>query len=132
MFSSALKRSAATLVIVAGLLAAAAPANAQILDGPVLAKAGPQPKAGSYLATDLDNRVKYNLRGAWPVTVDAGSGDDSLKGPTKATAGTISGAEMANAVKTPATPTSVIFTSVSNVALQGGIVPGGAIVSSST
>ena len=42
MLSTTLKRSAATLGVVAGLLAAAAPASAQILDGPVLAKAGPQ------------------------------------------------------------------------------------------
>jgi len=38
-----LKRAAATLGVVTGLLAAAGPASAQILDGPVLAKAGPQP-----------------------------------------------------------------------------------------
>ena len=42
MFST-LKRAAATLGVVTGLLAAAGPASAQILDGPVLAKAGPQP-----------------------------------------------------------------------------------------
>ena len=36
MFSITLKRSAATLGVVAGLLAAAAPASAQILDGPVM------------------------------------------------------------------------------------------------
>jgi hypothetical protein len=50
MFSCTLKRSAATLGVVAGLLAAAGPASAQILDGPVLAKAGPQPEAGGYKA----------------------------------------------------------------------------------
>ena len=42
MFSTTIKRSVATLGVVAGLLAAAGPASAQILDGPVLAKAGPQ------------------------------------------------------------------------------------------
>ena len=36
MFSITLKRSAATLGVVAGLLAAAAPASAQILDGPLM------------------------------------------------------------------------------------------------
>ena len=36
MFSITLKRLAATLGVVAGLLAAAAPASAQILDGPIL------------------------------------------------------------------------------------------------
>jgi hypothetical protein len=91
MFSITLKRSAATLGVLAGLLAAAAPASAQILDGPVLAK-----------------------------------------GPTKG----ISGKEMTDAVKAPPSPMSEVFTSVSNVALQGdaahaqGIVPGGAIISS--
>ena len=42
MFSTP-KRAAATLGVVTGLLAAAGPASAQFLDGPVLAKAGPQP-----------------------------------------------------------------------------------------
>jgi hypothetical protein len=36
MFTITLKRSAATLGVVAGLLAAAAPAGAQILDGPIM------------------------------------------------------------------------------------------------
>jgi hypothetical protein len=36
MFSITLKRSAATLGVVAGLLAAAAPASAQILEGPLM------------------------------------------------------------------------------------------------
>jgi hypothetical protein len=45
MFDSTLKRSAATLSVVAGLLAAAGPANAQILEGPLMAKPGPQPAA---------------------------------------------------------------------------------------
>ena len=61
MFSTTIKRSVATLGVVAGLLAAAGPASAQILDGPVLAKAGPQPEAGGYLGTDpsseVDNQV---------------------------------------------------------------------------
>jgi hypothetical protein len=43
MLSTTLKRTAATLGVVAGLLAAAGPASAQILDGPVLAKATPKP-----------------------------------------------------------------------------------------
>jgi hypothetical protein len=88
MFSITLKRSAATLVVVAGLLAAAAPASAQILEGPVLAK------AGSGCLVDFQPGVCYF-----------------------------------HTVKAPASPTSVVFTSVSNVALQGGIVPGGAIIS---
>jgi hypothetical protein len=39
MNSNTLKRTAATLGVVAGLLAAAGPANAQILDGPLMPKA---------------------------------------------------------------------------------------------
>ena len=76
MFS--IKRSAAALGVVgAGLLAAAGPASAQLVDGTVLAKAGPQTKAG---------------------------------------AGGISAKELADAVNAPASPTSEVFTSVSNVA----------------
>ena len=101
MFSITLRRSAATLLVVTGLLAAAAPASAQILDGPVLAKAG---------------------------------SSESMKAP-----GTASclvdfqpGVCYFHTVKAPSSRTSQVFTSVSNVALVGGIVPGGAIISSST
>jgi len=62
MFSTTLKQSVATLGVVAGLLAAAGPASAQILDGPVLAKAGPQPEAGGYLATDPSSEVDNQIR----------------------------------------------------------------------
>ncbi len=55
MFSITLKRSAATLVVVAGLLAAAGPASAQILDGPILAKAGPQAPKPSVVVIDLND-----------------------------------------------------------------------------
>jgi hypothetical protein len=64
MNSNTLKRTAATLGVVAGLLAAAGPASAQgggadftrfVVDGPITAKAAPH------------------------VTVDAGSGDDKVK-----------------------------------------------------
>jgi hypothetical protein len=51
MLSITLKRTAATLGVVAGLLAAAGPANAQILDGPVLVKA----MAKSSVVTDLND-----------------------------------------------------------------------------
>jgi hypothetical protein len=68
MFSTTLKQSVATLGVVAGLLAAAGPASAQILDGPVLAKAVPQPQAGGYLATDpsseVDNQIRLSIGGA--------------------------------------------------------------------
>jgi hypothetical protein len=55
MLTITLKRSAATLVVVAGLLAAAGPASAQILDGPVLAKAGPQAPKPSVVVVDLND-----------------------------------------------------------------------------
>ena len=68
MFSTTIKQSVATLGVVAGLLAAAGPASAQILDGPILAKAGPQPEAGGYLATDpsseVDNQIRLSIGGA--------------------------------------------------------------------
>jgi hypothetical protein len=102
MLSSTLKRSAATLsFVVAGLLAAAAPASAQILDGPVLAKAG---------------------------------SSESVKAPvqTSCLVDFQPGVCYFHTVKAPSSPTSQVFTSVSNVALMGGIVPGGAIISSST
>jgi hypothetical protein len=101
MFSITLKRAAATLGVVAGLLAAAAPASAQILDGPVLVKAG------------SSEGVKA------PV-------------PTSCLVDFAPGVCYFHTVKAPASPTSEVFTSVSNVAprrLQGGIVPGGAIIS---
>ena len=100
MLGTTLKRSAATLGVVAGLLAAAAPASAQILDGPVLAKPG---------------------------------SSESVKAPVPASClvDFQPGVCYFHTVKAPADAMSaVVFTSVSNVALQGGIVPGGAIVSS--
>jgi hypothetical protein len=109
MFSSTLKQSVATLGVVAGLLAAAGPASAQILDGPVLAKAGPQPEAGGYLATDPSTQV-----GSEGVKDDV---------PLEAVSFTIKGAAFRGeltglepTVKAPASPTSEVFTSVSNVA----------------
>ena len=103
MFSTTLKQSVATLSVVAGLLAAAGPASAQILDGPVLAKAGPQPEAGGYLATDPSSEgVKDDM----PLeTVSF-----TIKGA--AFRGEVIGLEPT--VKAPASPTSKVFTSVSN------------------
>ena len=97
MFSSTLKQSVATLGVVAGLLAAAGPASAQILDGPILAKAGPQPEAGGHLATDP------NIKGV-------------------VFRGEVIGLEPI--VKAPASPTSEVFTSVSNVAPLDGDATG--------
>jgi hypothetical protein len=114
MFSSTLKQSVATLGVVAGLLAAAGPASAQILDGPVLAKAGPQPEAGGYLATDpsseVDNQIRLSNRG------EVTGLEPTVKAPANAMSAGISGQEMTNAVKAPASPASEVFTSVSNVA----------------
>ncbi len=55
MLSTTLSRSAATLGVVAGLLAAAVPASAQMLDGPVLAKAGPQIPKPSVVVIDRND-----------------------------------------------------------------------------
>jgi hypothetical protein len=86
MFSTTLKQSVATLGVVAGLLAAAGPASAQILDGPILAKAGPQPEV------PLET-VSFTIKGA-------------------AFRGEVIGLEPT--VKAPASPTPEVFTSVSN------------------
>jgi hypothetical protein len=138
MFSITLKRSAATLgVVVAGLLAAAGPASAQILEGPVLAKAGPQPEAGGYLATDpsseVDNQIRLSVGGAKAAGFVKASAsptaeaqlhfkgemvglEPTVEAPANAMSAGISGQEMSEAVKAPASPTSEVFTSVSNVA----------------
>ena len=71
MFNTTLKRSVATLGVVAGLLAAAGPASAQILDGPVLAKAGSQPMAGGYLASDPSSSLKDTLVSGYNVKAAA-------------------------------------------------------------
>jgi hypothetical protein len=91
MFSTTIRQSVATLGVVAGLLAVAGPASAQILDGPVLVKGA---------------AFRGEVTGLEPT----------VKAPAGATPAGISGEEMANAVKAPAGPTSVVFTSVSNVA----------------
>ena len=224
MFSTTLKRSVATLGVVAGLLAAAGPASAQMVDGPVMAKAGPQPHPFTVDPQDGATRGTTAETGFMDYTDDAlgfsadayvnemgvtAAGDDrgqnartnpsftldvatsevfelntfrgalgyeGVKAPTnaegyivndwdyggaatavaavgvrengsqgakapstsarpqgviwdlleQANAGTQVGSE---GVKAPASPTSEVFTSVSNVALLGGIVPGGAIIS---
>jgi hypothetical protein len=75
MFSITPKRSAATLGVVAGLLAAAGPASAQalpgmvgfVVDGPITAKAGPAPsQLGA--ANDISH-----LSATAPVTRDNGA-----------------------------------------------------------
>ena len=108
MFSTTIKQSLATLGVVAGLLAAAGPASAQILDGPILAKAGPQPVAGSYLATDPVPPETVWFRGELVGL------EPTVKAPANAMSADISGKEMADAVKALAGLTSQVFTSVSN------------------
>ena len=85
MLSVKLKPALVSIIVTAGLLAAAGPASAQILDGPVLVKAGPHAPKPS-------------------VVID-------LNDPFFAV---VSGAEMTAAVKAPSSSTSVVFTSVSN------------------
>ena len=92
MFSITLKRAAATLGVVAGLLAAAAPASAQSLPGMIGLKAG---------------------------------SSEGVKAPVPANClvDFAPGVCYFHTVKAPASPTSEVFTSVSNVAprrLQGG------------
>ena len=96
MFSITLKRSAATLGVMAGLLAAAAPASAQL----------PATTVGF---TADSNEVLIE-------TVSASCLVDFAPGVC-----------YFHTVKAPASPTSLVFTSVSNVV--GGLVPGGAIIS---
>jgi hypothetical protein len=89
MLSANFKRSVATLGVVAGLLAAAVPASAGPAGVP-----GDQPndalytvKAPAQLGTEGNNQpshggdqMKYYLEQAWPVTGDAGSGANNLRG----------------------------------------------------
>ena len=96
MLSTTLRQSVATLGVVAGLLAAAGPASAQILDGPILAKAGPTKVAGESVRDDVPlETVSFTIMGA-------------------VFRGELVGLEPT--VKAPASPTSEVFTSVSNVA----------------
>jgi hypothetical protein len=60
MPSTTLKRTAATVGVLAGLLAAAAPASAQILDGPVLwdtPRNQESPHASRILSLELENAL---------------------------------------------------------------------------
>jgi hypothetical protein len=77
MFSITLKRSAATLGVVAGLLAAAGPASAQILDGPVLAKAGFHSTDASihdWIEMGCPNWLRSRPSVDPPIRADAGNG----------------------------------------------------------
>jgi hypothetical protein len=110
MFSSNLKRSVATLGVVAGLLAAAVPASAQMVDGPVLhndaLQAGQSENQGMFNTTLNDalqlkagaSEVLYEtvtVKAPKPSTLDVASsevfelntfgGDDTLKVETEVT-----------------------------------------------
>ena len=70
MFSNNLKRSVATLGVVAGLLAAAVPASADTLNGS---------GGGTGVNLDIGTSEKLDMN-AIPITADAGSGNDNLRG----------------------------------------------------
>jgi len=188
MFGITLKRSAAALGVVAGLLAAAGPAAAQVLPGTIGVKA--PTKAGTQVGHEGHNAVAIQKHDHQNALVNAPSkatdpsgagasftlgvassevfelntfgltehegaafrgevtglepnafgtqvGSEGVKGHRPAPASSRAGAfalELeGKIVKAPASPTSLVFTSVSNVAVAtavvGGIVPGGAIVS---
>ena len=108
MFSSNLKRSVATLGVVAGVLAAAGPASAQILDGPVLAKAGPEVGSEGVKApvpaslVDYGPGVCYFHTGKAATNAGTQVGSDCLKTPIDDMDLSIGGAEAAGFVKAPA------------------------------
>ena len=89
MFSSTIKRSVATLGVVAGLLAAAVPASAgtrNITTGIYGLTADPSSEVDNTIRRSIDSgpgddNVKgpNHLESALPVTADAGSGDDKLR-----------------------------------------------------
>ena len=121
MFSITFKRSAATLGVVAGLLAAAAPASAQILDGPLMWDApNTGPKAPASAMWAWHEAARTGLAAAGPTEIyDHGitQADDR---PTESVsflkaAGTetgnpelkIGGAEAAGFVKAPTAGTQI-------------------------
>ena len=142
MLSTTIKQSVATLSVVAGLLAAAGPASAQILDGPVLAKAEPQMKPpaktwtegnnqpadlgyrqGATLGTQVGSEgvkddvpletVSFTIKGA-AFRGEVIGLEPTVKAPANAMSTGISGQGMSDAVKALASPTPEVFTSVSN------------------
>ena len=83
MLSLKLKPALVSVVVTAGLLAAAAPASAQILDGPILAKAGPQAPKPSVVVIDLDDPFfklfKGELIGLEPNALGTQVGSEGVK-----------------------------------------------------
>ena len=65
MVSITLKRSAATLGVVAGLLATAAPAGAQMLDGPIMRDT---PRAAGTETGNPERKVSIHASGGWDPT----------------------------------------------------------------
>ena len=104
MFRTTIKRSVATLGVVAGLLVAAGPASAQVLPGTIGVKA--PTKAGTQVGHEGHSAVLIQKHDHQSALV---------KAPANAMSAGISGEEMSKAVKAPASP-SEVFTSVSNVA----------------
>jgi len=104
MFSTTIKRSVATLGVVAGLLAAVGPASAQLPATTVVGVTTPHPgskapagvsgkemtdavkaPAANTVFTSVSNVFKGEMIGLEPdyaiaITVDAGSGNDNLRG----------------------------------------------------
>ena len=141
MLSITLKRSAATLGVVAGLLAAAGPANASagtaigVGDDALSVKAEPAPGTQSRSALHLED-ISMGVKSPTdpasgfiaPIGSDKGSlkaagtetGNPERSGPAlaRSRAGAFALELEGKIVKAPASPTSVVFTSVSNVASQ--------------
>lgn len=172
MPSSTLKRSAATLGVLAGLLAAAGPASAQFWEGESLRSQAPinvEPHTPQITNGNADDQMSLTGPEATasaqimpgmvgvksptdpasgytpPIGTDRGSSRAGafaleLEGKIVGTKAPVpasclvdfaSGVCYFHTVKAPARPTSMVFTSVSNVttAVVGGVVPGGAIIS---
>ena len=136
MFS--IKRSAATLGVVAGLLAAAAPASAQIMPGMVGVKAPTDP-AGGFIAPIGSDKGSLKAAGtetgnperSGPALASSRAGAFALelegkivgaKAPVPASClvDFASGVCYFHTLKAPASPTSMVFTSVSNVTTAAG------------
>jgi hypothetical protein len=90
MFSTTIKRSVATLGVVAGLLAAAGPASAQIAPGTIGVKAPANAlPAGSISGTEMSKAIlsvkapklsDVNRQGAWPAKVEIGARQETETG----------------------------------------------------
>ncbi len=82
MFSNNLKRSVATLGVVAGLLVAAGPASAQVMPGMIGVKA---PTSAEHhtpliLPGTADDQMTYYLEGAWTSIIVFDFEAEAVKG----------------------------------------------------